>query len=517
MNNYFASLKFTLSVLFIWSFNTHYFGQKKEIDVVHVKTSEFPKVSGDIWVRNPNGIDKKTISISENGKVVPIDVGMVRKIESSVVNKSIVFLVQNTANQKQIDWCKSLILNAFDEGAIKKGDKIDIVFFSRLQNNQASYPYQLSFTDNYDSIEAKLDSHISFAGLKTSGACHTYIAVNEVLNLLDNNSPNLPTGIFVLSNDQSLTSKFEGETPFQRSRKLDIPVYAIAYNSGYPIHTLSDFCKQTYGVFFRDSDNSEAVCSKQLNSFLNDFIQKQQGLYYPFSFVSNNEKGTGMAKFTLSTKTDKIDFTVDLPDKNWKEWIQDNLILVLVLSFLFFAATIITVVLVKRNKEKRKKIEEERLMKLAEVENQQKLAEQKIIQQEQEIQRIHLQEQQQKEDEIRRKQVEAQKQEDEVQLQKMLERGNFPWFEFKFGSESGSYQIQTPRLNVGRDNSNTWVINHPTVSKEHFTLTFKDYIYTLEDLNSTNGTYVNGVKITQTILKHGDCIQVGDITLTIHI
>jgi pSer/pThr/pTyr-binding forkhead associated (FHA) protein len=99
----------------------------------------------------------------------------------------------------------------------------------------------------------------------------------------------------------------------------------------------------------------------------------------------------------------------------------------------------------------------------------------------------------------------------------MLERGNLPWFEFRFENESGNCQIESPRFKVGRDASNNWTINHPTVSRNHFILTFRDYKYTIQDVGSSNGLIVNGNKTMEQVLKHGDHIQVGDISLTFHI
>jgi hypothetical protein len=171
----------------------------------------------------------------------------------------------------------------------------------------------------------------------------------------------------------------------------------------------------------------------------------------------------------------------------------------------------------KKNKLKKEELEFQRKKEFAEMEQHQRSAEQKLSQQEMELKRMKDDERREAEAAMKAKQEQLQAQEDDLQLQKMLERGNFPWFEFRFGNETGSYQIQTPRLSVGRDANNVWTINHPTVSRNHFQLNFKNYVYTIRDLNSSNGLFVNDMKVTEAELKHGDCIQVGEITLTFHI
>lgn len=519
MNRKFAFLNAHIlsSLLFLFCINSFLFSQKKEIDVRNVSTSEFPKVRGDLWIRNPEGIKTKTISFYENQKKIKVEFGDIKKVDSVAKNKTIVFLIQNTSNKSIANWYKKVVLDAVKNNGIKKGDKVEIMFFGLLKNNQVSYPLNLNFTDDISEIESKLNSVEDYNNYKVSGASHTYIAINEALNLLDSAATKLPTGIFVLSNNLNIGTTNVGETPLIRSKKLNVPVYSIIYNQGSRIVPLEGWCYQTYGVCYNDNKRSIENSSKRLTEFLVSFQSKQAGLLLPFIYSTSIQKGSENINVTIKTNSEELDFTVKVPSKTILERIKENPLVSLLIFIVLIGLIIVIVMLYKKNKLKQAELEEQRKREMKEVEEKQKLAEQKLSQQDQEIQHIHQEEKRQQEEEIRKRQAEGQQKDDEAQLQKMLERGNFPWFEYKFGSDSGSYQIQTPRLSVGRDTNNVWTINHPTVSKQHFKLTFRDYVYTLEDLGSTNGTFVNGYKISQTIINHGDCIQVGDITLTVHI
>ncbi len=68
----------------------------------------------------------------------------------------------------------------------------------------------------------------------------------------------------------------------------------------------------------------------------------------------------------------------------------------------------------------------------------------------------------------------------------------------------------------GRDTLNDLVVNDPEVSRQHGRLRYQDGVYTIEDLGSTNGTFVNGVRITGPhTLADGDKVGLGEtITLT---
>jgi hypothetical protein len=62
---------------------------------------------------------------------------------------------------------------------------------------------------------------------------------------------------------------------------------------------------------------------------------------------------------------------------------------------------------------------------------------------------------------------------------------------------------------IGRAPSNDVVIDDPTVSTHHASLTKSASGYRLKDLGSTNGTQINGVSITDAELKDGAEIRFG--------
>lgn len=67
-------------------------------------------------------------------------------------------------------------------------------------------------------------------------------------------------------------------------------------------------------------------------------------------------------------------------------------------------------------------------------------------------------------------------------------------------------------LSLGRRGSNDIVIKDPYVSKNHFLIVEDEDNYFLEDLDSSNGTYLNGEEVLDAVeLKNGDIIKVGSI------
>jgi pSer/pThr/pTyr-binding forkhead associated (FHA) protein len=64
---------------------------------------------------------------------------------------------------------------------------------------------------------------------------------------------------------------------------------------------------------------------------------------------------------------------------------------------------------------------------------------------------------------------------------------------------------------IGRAPSNQIVIDHSTVSAHHAVLLKVRDTYWLMDLNSTNGTQINGDVITNAKLKDGDTMRFGSV------
>lgn len=71
------------------------------------------------------------------------------------------------------------------------------------------------------------------------------------------------------------------------------------------------------------------------------------------------------------------------------------------------------------------------------------------------------------------------------------------------------YEIDRDYISIGRKHENDIQLNDLTISGRHALISrVGDNIY-LEDLNSTNGTLVNGNYVSKYQLKHGDIIQTG--------
>jgi pSer/pThr/pTyr-binding forkhead associated (FHA) protein len=78
------------------------------------------------------------------------------------------------------------------------------------------------------------------------------------------------------------------------------------------------------------------------------------------------------------------------------------------------------------------------------------------------------------------------------------------------------YPLVKDVISIGRRMENDLVIDDPRVSRRHAELRANQEQgqFVLIDLNSTGGTFVNGRRISQSILYPGDSISMGGVLLT---
>lgn len=74
-----------------------------------------------------------------------------------------------------------------------------------------------------------------------------------------------------------------------------------------------------------------------------------------------------------------------------------------------------------------------------------------------------------------------------------------------------SHELMDDFITVGRLSDNAIQIEDASVSSHHAELSLDGKHYRLKDLDSTNGTRVNGESVTETLLKNSDIVRFGQI------
>jgi predicted component of type VI protein secretion system len=75
------------------------------------------------------------------------------------------------------------------------------------------------------------------------------------------------------------------------------------------------------------------------------------------------------------------------------------------------------------------------------------------------------------------------------------------------------HELKVDKTTIGRVEDNAFQIPEPSVSSHHCEILMRGSDVVVHDLNSTNGTFINGEKISESVLKPGQTLRLGQIEM----
>src|SRR6266446_9217223 len=81
------------------------------------------------------------------------------------------------------------------------------------------------------------------------------------------------------------------------------------------------------------------------------------------------------------------------------------------------------------------------------------------------------------------------------------------------GMTGRTHELKVDKTTIGRVEDNTFQITEPSVSSHHCEIVLRGAEVMVRDLNSTNGTFINGEKVAESVIKPGQVLRVGQIEI----
>ena len=81
------------------------------------------------------------------------------------------------------------------------------------------------------------------------------------------------------------------------------------------------------------------------------------------------------------------------------------------------------------------------------------------------------------------------------------------------GMTGRTQELKVDKTTIGRVDDNIFQIAEASVSSHHCEVLLRGKEVVVRDLNSTNGTYINGEKITESVMKPGQILRLGQIEM----
>jgi predicted component of type VI protein secretion system len=81
------------------------------------------------------------------------------------------------------------------------------------------------------------------------------------------------------------------------------------------------------------------------------------------------------------------------------------------------------------------------------------------------------------------------------------------------GLTGRTFELKSDKTTVGRVSDNMFEIPEASISSHHAEILLRGNDVVIKDLGSTNGTFINGEKITESVLKPGQILRLGMVEM----
>jgi pSer/pThr/pTyr-binding forkhead associated (FHA) protein len=81
------------------------------------------------------------------------------------------------------------------------------------------------------------------------------------------------------------------------------------------------------------------------------------------------------------------------------------------------------------------------------------------------------------------------------------------------GMSGRACELKVDKTTIGRVEDNTFQISEASISSHHCEVLLRGSDVVIKDLNSTNGTFIGDEKITESVLKPGQTLRLGQVEL----
>jgi pSer/pThr/pTyr-binding forkhead associated (FHA) protein len=81
------------------------------------------------------------------------------------------------------------------------------------------------------------------------------------------------------------------------------------------------------------------------------------------------------------------------------------------------------------------------------------------------------------------------------------------------GMTGRTHELKAEKTTIGRVEDNSFQISEASVSSHHAEVLLRGNDVVVRDLNSTNGTFINGEKVTEKVIKPNQILRLGQIEM----
>lgn len=493
-------------VLFSFLISSNLLAQHSGVVEDGFNVSDFPKVTFVYHSNNPDVLNRADFwHLKESGKNLDFDIQLCKDTLGNS-SQTILFLWEDMAHNgyEQFDFTKKVLTVFFKSAEISSNDKFAVSVFNRRKNTPSVLK---DLTNGFTSEKERILSAINSYSHSTEqypdfpNRSDMYGAVREGMELLASEKTK---AIIVFTSGYSMkNSGSDSEVQvLLKAQQLHIPVYIFQYflKSGVAPEA-EGFAKSTFGGF--NSYKDATMAATALKNLYPQISQRYQGHDYKVTFTSNAARGTEARTIVLSVGGDEIQEQLIPPQHTLWSWVSTYPWWSILIGVIFVAIIIGAILFICRtkknasqNQRELQELEQRRIKDKEEAENNRRAMENKA-----------------------RQEYEGKKRkEEEEKLHHLMAVKNlYPRLKCQVGSNSFTYEINSPETSIGREQDNDLILSNDMVSRHHAKIVFNGSAFEILDQKSTNKVIINGCFVERAVLRSGDVVGLGEAVLTFYL
>ncbi|HEX2898209.1 MAG TPA: FHA domain-containing protein [Bacteroidia bacterium] len=487
--------------------------------------SKHPTITFKVNDRDPNLHPDDYFKVREAEKELKFDLGASEPNDSGYA-KSILIIweyLPSKPRDAQNKYFRQLILQALPDLLTHEDDKLNIADFAWTGKDDGAKTLNYLGT-GFGTDTAALRIAVRDAkspngkGIDAGHGSEIYPAISEGVKALAATKSRAKVLIVLSAEFPNIHNQnIDASMATAEARKADVAVYNIRYQQMSEKYSLDNMAALTYGRSYEVKKDALGEATKTLLEFADQSTQRALGMDYTFTVQTTLAKDGAEHPLQLVAGTETLEITYRSPSKSFGEWIGDNVALFVAVLVLLIGCGVGIYLWMRKRKQSEEARQAEEKRKLEEVKARSAETEQRVAQQNQQLSQMQHEEQERQRKAAEAKRKEEAELEAKTLLAEMYANGRQPRVTTMVNGAPLTMDLPSPVTTVGRDASCDIQFNLSTISRTHFQIIYQNGKYMLLDLGSTNGTALNGGRVNQAELRHGDEIKAGEAILHFYI
>ncbi len=483
-------LKTTFFFLALLIFN---FAKAQDIQILGVDSSLYPAIKLKIVYKGKSSFNSEQLILKQNEKNLPFAIHESSPGSAPEKGRAVFFLVEASGNTsgKTLFNIKEGLIESFKN--LDSKDLINVGWFSsfdldssdmQVTNREFSVDHKNISRLIRDKIFSKKDS------LHYSDLNRSILSGIEFISKQSNLPQNRLIIVLSVDRDNSITYKVNSSECISKSREFGIPIFSITYlanDSAYSSGRIARISNKTGGK------NNEAHSQIEIINALTDFYNtpdpsSMDESYYDVEFNANAELNPSKAKIDINFNGNRQILIIG--DPNTGSLIPQDYKIYLWYSIAILGIIVMIMLLINLFSKKGKQTSDE----------------------------LDAQLESDLSTNTDKKNINTRQNSmltEEKVITPILTKPAGPSVLLSFQGRTMPFVITKNETTIGRHDTNDIPIPEQTVTGKHAKIVLENGTLTLVDLGSTNGTFVNGVRIRSHELKSGDRFRLGNVEMTL--